>query len=164
MANPQFTEARHSILELAPLELDCMNALWPLQEATVRDIQRALAPTRPRAYTTIMTVMNRLAQKGIVMRSKSGKAWVYRANLSAEEARAHAVARVVQGFFEGSSEALVAHLAMQDGPRLPNGTAEAPGGEPLVRGLQRGPILGKGEAGAPEPGEALSPEPDTRPL
>ena len=102
---------RHSILDLAPLELDCMNALWPAGEATVRDIQQALHPTRPRAYTTIMTILDRLAQKGIVLRRKSGRAWVYRANLTAQEARSQALAQLVDGFFAGSNEGLAKHLA-----------------------------------------------------
>ena len=104
---------RHSILDLAPLELDCLNVLWPLGEATVRDVQQALHPTRPRAYTTIMTILDRLAQKGVVQRQKSGRAWLYRANLSAAEARSHAIAQVVDGFFDGSPQALAAHLSME---------------------------------------------------
>jgi predicted transcriptional regulator len=104
---------RHSILDLAPLELDCMNALWPLGEATVRDIQLALQPTTPRAYTTIMTILDRLAQKGIVLRRKSGRAWVYQPNLTAEDARSHALAQLVDGFFGGSKEGLAQHLATQ---------------------------------------------------
>ncbi len=79
----------------------------------MRDIQQALHPTRPRAYTTIMTILDRLAQKGIVLRRKSGRAWVYRPNLTAEEARSRALAQLVDGFFEGSSEGLVTHLAVQ---------------------------------------------------
>jgi BlaI family penicillinase repressor len=104
---------RHSILDLAPLELDCMNALWPFGEATVRQIQEALQPTRPRAYTTIMTILDRLTQKGIVERRKSGRAWIYRANVSADQARAHAVSQVVDGFFGGSAGALATHLTAQ---------------------------------------------------
>jgi len=123
---------RHSILDLAPLELDCMNALWPAGEATVRDIQQALHPTRPRAYTTIMTILDRLAQKGIVLRRKSGRAWVYRANLTAQEARSQALAQLVDGFFAGSNEGLAkhlaGHLAGQDEPgeSLPAGFEAAP--------------------------------------
>jgi BlaI family penicillinase repressor len=105
--------SRHSILDLAPLELDCMNALWPFGEATVRQIQEALRPTRPRAYTTIMTILDRLAQKGIVQRRKSGRAWVYRAGVSADQARTHAVSQVVDGFFGGSPGALAIHLTGQ---------------------------------------------------
>ena len=54
----------------------------------------ALATTRPRAYTTIMTILDRLAQKGVVGRQKAGRAWLYTPNLSAEQARSHAVAQV----------------------------------------------------------------------
>ena len=102
---------RKSILDLAPLELDCMNTLWPLGEGTVRQIQQCLAPYRPRAYTTIMTILDRLAHKCIVTRRKVGRAYLYRPNLSAQEARAHAVEQVVESFFAGSPEALAAHLA-----------------------------------------------------
>ena len=102
---------RRSILDLAPLELECMNALWRLGQATVRDIHAALVTTRPRAYTTIMTILDRLTQKGVVERQKSGRAWLYKAHLSADQARTHAVARVVEGFFQGSTEALASHLS-----------------------------------------------------
>jgi len=102
---------RHSILDLAPLELECLSVLWPLGEGTVRDIHLALAATRPRAYTTVMTIMDRLQQKGIVTRRKVGRAFHYQASLSAEEARLKAVEKIVQGFFDGSPAALAAHLS-----------------------------------------------------
>jgi predicted transcriptional regulator len=105
------TGPRHSILDLAPLELECLSALWPMGEGTVRDIHRALSASRPRAYTTVMTIMDRLAQKGIVARRKVGRAFHYQARLSAEEARLKAVEKIVEGFFDGSSEALAAHLS-----------------------------------------------------
>ena len=102
---------KRSILELAPLELDCMNALWPLEEATVRQVQEALSARRPRAYTTIMTILDRLAQKGVVSRRKVGRAYIYAANLRTADAQQHAVERVVEGFFGGSRAALAAHLS-----------------------------------------------------
>jgi predicted transcriptional regulator len=102
---------RHSILDLAPLELECLSALWPMGEGTVRDIHRALAASRPRAYTTVMTIMDRLEQKGIVARRKVGRAFRYQARLSAEEARLKAVEKIVDGFFDGSPQALAAHLS-----------------------------------------------------
>src|SRR5271154_6965799 len=101
---------RHSLLDLAPLELDCMNTLWPIGEATVREIRDRLAARLPRAYTTIMTIMDRLTRKGVVERAKAGRAYVYRPRLSAEEAGAQALALVVENFFGGSKEALIAQL------------------------------------------------------
>jgi predicted transcriptional regulator len=106
---------RHSILDLAPLELECLSVLWPLGEGTVREIHRQLAALRPRAYTTIMTIMDRLAHKGIVTRRRVGRAYRYQANLSADEARVSAIEKIVTGFFHGSAEALAAHLATPDG-------------------------------------------------
>ncbi len=97
-------------MDLAPLELDCMNMLWPMGEGTVREIRDRLAPIRPRAYTTIMTIMDRLAQKGIVSRRKVGRAYLYQPSLTADQARAHAVRQLLEGFFGGSEEALLAHL------------------------------------------------------
>ena len=123
---------RRSILDLAPLELDCMNTLWPMGEATVREIQQRLAPFRPRAYTTIMTIMDRLAHKGVVTRRKVGRAYLYQPKLTAEQARAHAVAQLVAGFFQGSAEALAEHLAggaiapARSVTRLPRAEAQAP--------------------------------------
>jgi predicted transcriptional regulator len=102
---------RHAILDLAPLELDCLRVLWPMGEATVRDIREALRIDRPRAYTTIMTIMDRMAQKGIVSRRKAGRAWLYVPNVSAGEARARAVQRLVEHFFAGSEAALLAQLS-----------------------------------------------------
>jgi BlaI family transcriptional regulator, penicillinase repressor len=109
-ANARSHSPRHALLDLAPLELDCMNTLWPAGEATVREIRDRLAERLPRAYTTIMTIMDRLAQKGVVTRRKAGRAYIYRPNLTAEAARAQALGQVVQNFFGGSKEALLAQL------------------------------------------------------
>jgi BlaI family penicillinase repressor len=115
---------RRAILDLAPLELHCMNALWSLGEGSVRQIQAVMAAATPRAYTTVMTIMDRLARKSIVTRRKHGRAYVYAPSLSVDEARAHTVAQVIEGFFDGSVEALVAHVTgvsapvAKRGPRL----------------------------------------------
>jgi predicted transcriptional regulator len=110
-ASERLATPRHSILDLAPLELECMNALWPLGEGTVRDIHQHLAVSRPRAYTTILTIMDRLAQKGIVTRQKVGRAFRYQPNVSAEAARSSAVEKIIAGFFAGSADALALHLS-----------------------------------------------------
>jgi BlaI family transcriptional regulator, penicillinase repressor len=137
---------RHSILDMAPLELDCMNALWPLGEATVRAVHLALAPSRPCAYTTIMTILDRLAQKKVVTRRKVGRAWVYRPNLSVDEARSHAVAQIVDGFFDGSAEALAAHLSAT-GDLAPGGSSNS-GALRRVRRVESSTPGGDGDASA----------------
>ena len=60
-----------------PLELACLKALWSLQEGNVRAVQQVVALSRPLAYTTIMTVLDRLVRKGKLTRRKVGRAFVY---------------------------------------------------------------------------------------
>ncbi|HXN25604.1 MAG TPA: BlaI/MecI/CopY family transcriptional regulator [Candidatus Acidoferrales bacterium] len=106
----RLSSPRRSLLDLAPLELDCMNTLWPMGQGTVREIRDRLAARRPRAYTTIMTIMDRLARKGVVERRKVGRAYMYSPNLSAEDARTQALGQVIENFFGGSKDALLAQL------------------------------------------------------
>jgi predicted transcriptional regulator len=114
--NTRISPPRRALLDLAPLELDCMNTLWPMGQGTVREIRDSLAARRPRAYTTIMTIMDRLARKGVVERRKVGRAYMYTPNLSAEEAGTQALGQVIENFFGGSKEALLAQLNC-DAPR-----------------------------------------------
>jgi BlaI family penicillinase repressor len=134
MSNSKVPSPRHALLDLAPLELDCMNMLWPMGEGTVREIRDALATRRPRAYTTIMTIMDRLARKGIVERHKTGRAYIYKPNLTAEDARGHALAQVIESFFGGSKESVIAHL---DSERKPSGHASS-AADDVVRSVPQG--------------------------
>jgi BlaI family transcriptional regulator, penicillinase repressor len=104
-------KSRNSLFDLPPLELECMKALWALGKATVEDIRARLMPTRPLAYTTVMTVMDRLARKGIAQRRKQGRAHLYSSAVAEESVREHAVNRLVENFFAGSREHLRTHLA-----------------------------------------------------
>lgn len=119
------TSPRRAVLDLAPLELDCMNTLWPMGEGTVREIRERLAERRPRAYTTIMTIMDRLARKGVVERRRSGRAYIYRPNLSREDARAQALNQIVENFFGGSREGLLAELGAVSAVAVPRARAAA---------------------------------------
>lgn len=62
---------------LGGLEQLVMEALWLRGEASVRQIQDDLSARKP-AYTTVMTVMTRLSEKGVLEREKRGRAFVYR--------------------------------------------------------------------------------------
>ncbi len=130
---------RHAILDLAPLELDCLSVLWPMGEATVREIREALRASRPRAYTTIMTILDRMAQKGIVSRRKAGRAWLYAPNVSAGEARERAVERLVEHFFAGSADALLAQLSGESVARPLEASSRSATHTPVpVRASKRG--------------------------
>ncbi|HSC76954.1 MAG TPA: BlaI/MecI/CopY family transcriptional regulator, partial [Candidatus Acidoferrales bacterium] len=69
---------RKTLFDLPPLELECMKALWAQGEASVREIrEQLLAEGRALAYTTVETIMDRLARKGAVARRKVGRAHRY---------------------------------------------------------------------------------------
>jgi len=93
-----------------PLELLCLKALWSLQEGNVRDVQQVVAQSRQLAYTTIMTVLDRLVRKGKLERRKVGRAFVYKPQTSRDVMRRAAIRELVEGYFDGSEESLVAFL------------------------------------------------------
>ncbi len=96
-----------------PLELLCLRALWSLGEASVKDVQALVAASRPLAYTTIMTVLERLLRKGRLTRRKAGRAFLYSPVASREEMRKVAVRELIEGFFDGKPEYLLAYLQVQ---------------------------------------------------
>ena len=96
--------------ELSRLELECMKAIWLRQAQTVSDVQESLLPLRPLAYTTVLTILDRLSRKGAVTRVKQGKAYVYAPALSFELSRQEALAELLQSYFEGSRERLIEFL------------------------------------------------------
>ncbi len=60
-----------------PLEADIMEVLWRKSPATPSDVREALASRRKLAYTTVMTVLSRLHEKGFLSRCKEGRAFSY---------------------------------------------------------------------------------------
>jgi predicted transcriptional regulator len=93
-----------------PLELECLKVLWALGEGNVRQVRQALAPNRDLAYTTVMTVLERLARKGAVTRRKAGRSFTYVPVLSREALRRLAIRELVDCYFGGSERELIAYL------------------------------------------------------
>jgi len=96
-----------------PLELACLKALWRLGEGKVRDVQQALQPEAKLAYTTVLTVLDRLARKGAVERRLAGRCFVYAPAVSRESLRRSAVRELIQNYFDGSPEQLLAFLRQE---------------------------------------------------
>jgi predicted transcriptional regulator len=93
-----------------PLELLCLRALWTLREGCVKDVQQIVAESRPLAYTTIMTVLERLVKKGNLTRRKVGRAFLYAPQASRDAMRHMAVKELLEGFFDDSEAELLAYL------------------------------------------------------
>jgi predicted transcriptional regulator len=116
-APPLRMPAKPSIRELPQLELECMQVLWDRGHATVGEIQRELqARGRKLAYTTVLTVMERLTRKHVVSREKVKRAFVYAAELAREEMRTRALQNLLRNFFSGSVEELRRHLGVSHVP------------------------------------------------
>ena len=137
---------RSSGLHLPPLELECLQALWALGQGTVQQLHAHLLASRPLAYTTVMTVMDRLTRKGMVDREKHGRAHLYHPRVAEEELRQDALNRLLKDFFGGSREELLRHLepgmsrarrpgpAVQAGTRAPSSPAAEVAAMPKVKG------------------------------
>lgn len=94
-----------------PLELACLTILWRRGEAAVGEVQEALQATRPLAYTTVMTVLERLARKGMVTRRKLGRSFRYAPARDRDQMRSQALSLLIAQFFDGSAEELQRFLA-----------------------------------------------------
>ena len=95
---------------LTDQELEIMKVVWERETATVRDVYEKLHESRKIAYTTVMTMMGILEQKGHLTRTESDRAYVYQP----AEPRRKVIGRMVQDFvtrvFDGSAEPLLVHL------------------------------------------------------
>ena len=93
---------------LGERELDVMAALWEMKSGTVEEVRRKL-PSKL-AYTTVLTILRNLEAKGFVSHAEEGRAHRYAPKVAQRSAQRSAVARMVEKFFAGSPEALLARL------------------------------------------------------
>jgi predicted transcriptional regulator len=77
---------KHSLAEvLGPLETEIMEVVWELGEVTVRDVHGRLASKRDIAYTTVMTTLGRLTEKGLLSREEGQPAHHYKPVVSRDQ-------------------------------------------------------------------------------
>ena len=91
-----------------------MKAVWRHNPITVRDVQVAIQPDRPLAYTTVMTVMHRLHLKGFLNRTLRTKAHYYEPRVEFTDVRDAVVSGVIRHFFRGSRDEFVQFLENDD--------------------------------------------------
>lgn len=90
-----------------------MNRLWQRGSATVREVVDDLGKSRALAYTTVMTIMSRLHEKGLLVRSRDGKGYVYRPAFTREEHRARLSADLVRGLVNEFGDVALAQFAAE---------------------------------------------------
>src|SRR6201995_2798260 len=98
---------------LHELEAEIMDEVWRQQETTVKRVMEALnrKAKPPRAYTTYMTVMRRLDDKGLLSRKRSGRADTYIPTLTREEYQDRRAGAEVSGLVDQFGDAALAHFA-----------------------------------------------------
>jgi predicted transcriptional regulator len=95
---------------LGPLETDIMQIVWQDERSTVKKIHRKLSQTRDIAYTTVMTTMSRLAEKGVLHRHREGLAYVYTPAITEDDFVTMVVQQVLDGLLDDYSETAVDYM------------------------------------------------------
>ncbi len=111
-----------------PLEMACLNALWELGEGNVEEVRVCVSRARPLAYTTVLTLLDRLSRRGAVSRRKEGRGFRYQPAIDRDKLRRLALAQFLDHHFSGSVDSLREFLTSV--PQEPMTLAVAVGSAP----------------------------------
>jgi BlaI family transcriptional regulator, penicillinase repressor len=95
---------------LTEVELRLMNVVWQKGPATAGEVLEALPKDPPTAYSTVVTMLRILEEKGYLRHTKESRAFVYHPVVDRTEASRNAVRHLVRKFFNGSPELLVLNV------------------------------------------------------
>lgn len=101
--------ARRKSPTLTEVELELMDVLWEKGAATVSEIVDSLPDARL-AYSSVLTMMRILEQKGYVAHEKEGRAFIYRPVVDRQQAQKSVLGYLLKRFFNNSPELLVVNL------------------------------------------------------
>ncbi|HLQ45493.1 MAG TPA: BlaI/MecI/CopY family transcriptional regulator [Planctomycetaceae bacterium] len=102
--------ARSASKHPTELELEILKVVWQIEPANVRQVRDSLAMVRDLAYTTVMTVMSIMTDKGYLTRKKDGRSYVYKAVYREQKASRNILQDVIDRVFGGSTTAVMQHL------------------------------------------------------
>lgn len=100
---------------LTDVELRIMQVLWSKRRATVAEVADALPPP-PLAYSSVLTMLRILEQKGFAAHEEQGRAYVYTPLIEREDAARSAVGQVVKKFFSNNAGELALRLVEEGRP------------------------------------------------
>lgn len=120
------TRAGIGIRALGELDIDVLMVVWKMSRATVKDVFESLYGSRHLAYTTIMTVMGRLAKKGVLYQDRSTMPYVYTPIVGRHELAISIVNHVVDRLLDGSPDAVVEHLTHSQHSKKPGENPGSP--------------------------------------
>jgi predicted transcriptional regulator len=98
------------------VEMQILQVLWELESATVREVVDRLNQVRPRAYTSILSMMNIMFEKGLLSRTLNGRAHVYKAKQSRDKTLGGVVKELLGRAFAGSTTSLITQVLEQSNP------------------------------------------------
>jgi len=101
---------RKSIDDLGKLQNSVMETVWSLSEATTRQVWERLNQKRPLAYTSVLSIMQRLEKAGWLSHRVEGRTYVYEATLSREQEGRRSLKEFIQNVFHGDSQVVFQHL------------------------------------------------------
>jgi predicted transcriptional regulator len=107
----RFSPAKDGLVKvLGPLETEIMQILWQDDRSTVKKVHRRLSQQREIAYTTVMTTMSRLAEKGVLSRHREGLAYVYTPAVSEDDFVQMVVRQVLDGLLDDYSDTAIEYM------------------------------------------------------
>lgn len=111
MAESKKNNNRSAPVTLGPLETEIMEEVWNLGEASVRDIYQVLLSRRQIAYTTVMTILGNLVNKGVLVRRAHGRAYVYTPRVSKDEFIRGRISDIVDNLLNRLADPAITYFA-----------------------------------------------------
>ena len=112
---------KKSLTQIGETEMEVLHHVWALGEATVADVRERILEERDVAYTTIMTVMKKLAEKGYLQYRREGRSYVYSPARPPSEVQHGLLSSLMDNVFKGSLmdlvQTLVRHEDLSDAER-----------------------------------------------
>ena len=105
---------KKSLTHLGETEMEVLHHVWDLGEATVADVRERILDDRDVAYTTVMTVLKKLAGKGYLTYHKEGRSYVYEPAEEPTAVQHSLLQRLMEKVFHGSPTALVQTLVQKE--------------------------------------------------
>lgn len=105
---------RKPLSPLGETEMEILNHVWKLGEASVADVREQILQTREVAYTTVMTIMKNLSDKSYLKYRKEGMSYIYSAAVHPDQVRFSLIDRLIDKVFQGSPKDLVQTLVQSE--------------------------------------------------
>ena len=102
--------ARYTSKYPTELELEILKILWRDGQASVRHVRKRLSDFRRLAYTSVMTMMTIMTEKGYLKRSKEGNYYIYKPQITEQETTQGILSDIVERLFDGSTTAAMVNL------------------------------------------------------